>query len=148
MNDRSDGDRSTLPAVRESRNERILDAVQRVLDLGEHIEARGVCWAAVRRPKVPLLVLGRHQYDVVLTDRRVLMFSRRRRRLRPDDVAFAKRYSALTLESGRGTGFPLARHHIATDTGRRLVIEWRPRHRALARRFTAAITTTASPATD
>jgi hypothetical protein len=112
--------------------------VQRVLDPDERIEARGVCWAAVRRPKVPLLFLGRHQYDVVLTDRRMLMFSRRRRRLRPDDVVFAKRYASLTLESSSG-GFPLARHHITTDTGRRLVIEWRPRHRALARRFSTAL---------
>ena len=122
----------------QSRNERILEIVERVLDPDERIEARGVCWAAVRRPKVPLLLLGRHQYDVVLTDRRMLMFSRRRRRLRPDDVAFAKRYSSLTLESAGG-GFPLARHHITTDTGRRLVIEWRPHHRALARRFGTAL---------
>ena len=134
---------SSLPVVRESRNERILGVVQRVLDPEEQVEARGVCWAAVRRPKVPLFLLGRHQYDVVLTDRRMLMFSRRRRRLRPDDVAFAKRFSALTLESARG-GFPLARHHIATDTGRRLIIEWRPRHRALARRFTTALAPAAS----
>jgi hypothetical protein len=126
--------------VPDSRNEHILGAVQRVLDADEHVEARGVCWAAVRRPKVPLLFLGRHQYDVVLTDRRMLMFSRRhRRRLRPEDVAFAKRYTALTLESTRG-GFPLTRVHVVTDTGRRLVVEWRPRHRALARRLTAAIT--------
>lgn len=132
--------------MRQSRNERILGVVERVLDPGERIEARGVCWAAVRRPKVPLLVLGRHQYDIVLTDRRALMFSRRRRKLRPDDVSFAKRYSALTLESGRGTGFPLARHHIATDTGSRLVIEWRPRYQAVARRFTAALAAPAPPA--
>ena len=64
----------------QSRNERILEIVERVLDPDERIEARGVCWAAVRRPKVPLLLLGRHQYDVVLTDRRMLMFSRRHRR--------------------------------------------------------------------
>ena len=122
-----------------SRNERILGVVHRVIDADERVEGRGVCWAAVRRPKVPLLVLGRHQYDVVLTDRRILMFSRRhRRQLRPDDVAFAKRYTALTLDSARG-GFPLTRHHIVTDTGRRLVVEWRPRHRALARRLTAAL---------
>ena len=120
--------------MRQSRNERLLEIVERGLDPGERVEARGVCWAAVRRPKVPLLHLGRHQYDVVLTDRRMLMFSRRRRRLRPDDVAFAKRYSSLTLESARG-GFPLARHHVTTDTGRRLVIEWRPQHRALAQRL-------------
>jgi hypothetical protein len=132
--------------VATSRNERVLDVVERVLDPDERVEARGVCWAAVRRPKVPLLVLGRHQYDIVLTDRRALMFSRRWRRLRPDDVVFAKRYAALTLESARGTGFPLARHHIATDTGRRLVIEWRPRYQGLARRFTAALATPVSPA--
>lgn len=136
----------TLSAVGRSRNDHILGVVQRVIDADERVGARGVCWAAVRRPKVPLLVLGRHQYDIVLTDRRALMFSRRRRKLRADDVAFAKRYSALTLESASGTGFPLARHHIATDTGSRLVIEWRPRYRSLARRFTAALTEAASPA--
>jgi hypothetical protein len=130
---------------RASRNERILGVVERVLDADERVVGRGVCWAAVRRPRVPLLVLGRHQYDVVITDRRVLMFSRRRRSLRPDDVAFAKRFTALTLESGPGVGFPLSRHHIATDTGRRLVIEWRPRHRALARRFTSSLTAARTP---
>ena len=45
-----------------------------------------MCWAALRRPKVPLFILGRHQYDVVLTDRRLLLFSRRRRKLQADDV--------------------------------------------------------------
>ena len=124
----------------ESRNERILEVVERVLDADEQIEARGVCWAAVRRPKVPLIILGRHQYHVVLTDRRMLLFSRRRRRrLRPEDVAFAKRYSALTLESAGGA-FPLRRHQVVTDTGRRLVLEWRPQYRAIARRFSAALT--------
>ena len=132
--------------MRQSRNERILGVVQRVLEPDERVEARGVCWAAVRRPKVPLLLLGRHQYDVVLTDRRMLMFSRRRhRRLRPEDVAFAKRFTSLTLES-TGNGFPLARHHVTTDTGRRLVIEWRPRHRAIARRFGTALTASRAPA--
>jgi len=118
----------------------MLGVVHRVIDPDENVEFRGVCWAAVRRPKLPLLVLGRHQYDVVLTDRRMLMISRRHRRsLRPDDVSFAKRYAALTLESTRGR-FPLTRQRIVTDTGRRLVIEWRPRHRSLARRLTAALT--------
>ena len=129
----------------ESRNERILGVVERVLDPDERVEARGICWAVVRRPKVPLLILGRHQYDVVLTDRRMLLFSRRRRRLQADDVALAKRYSSLTLDSARA-GFPLARHHITTDTGRRLVIEWRPRHRAIAQRFSTALSAQRAPA--
>jgi len=125
--------------AQESREDRILGVLRRVLDADEQVEATGVCWAAVRRPKVPLLVLGRHQYDVVLTDRRMLMFSRRhRRRLQPEDVAFAKRYTSLTLESASGS-VPLTRHHVVTDGNRRLVIEWRPRHRALARRFATAL---------
>ena len=96
---------------------------------------------------MPRLILGRHQYDVVLTDRRMLMFSRsRRRRLRPDDVAFAKRFTALTLERVRGS-FPLTRHDVVTDTGRRIVVEWRPRHRALARRLTTALTAPRASAT-
>jgi len=131
--------------VRKSRNERILEVVKRVLDPDERVEARGVCWAAVRRPKVPLLLLGRHQYDVVLTDRRMLMFSRRHHRLRPEDVALAKRFSSLTLDSAT-SGFPLAGHHVTTDTGRRLVIEWRPRHRAIAQRFSTALGAQRAPA--
>ena len=105
--------------------------VDRTLLDGEGVTHRGVCWAAVRRGHVPLLLLGRHQYDVVLTDRRILLFARRRRRLRANDVAFAKRFSSLTFEASPPR--VLLQQRIRTDTGARLVIEWRPGHRELGR---------------
>ena len=76
-----------------------------------------------RRPRCPARP-GRHQYDVVLTDRRMLLFSRRhRRRLRPDDVAFAKRSTALTLESTRArlaADVPRYRHRHRSPAGHRV----------------------------
>jgi hypothetical protein len=121
-------------------------SVERVLDDDEHLDQRGVCWAATRRPKVPLLLLGRHQYDVMLTDRRVLLFARRRwRRLRPDDVAMAKRFTALTLE-GTHDHVVLLQHLVRTDTGARLVLEWRRRHRDIGRTLAAALSPSTAPA--
>ncbi|MFA5885665.1 MAG: hypothetical protein WDA60_17575 [Acidimicrobiia bacterium] len=113
-----------------SRNDHMVAAVQRVLDRDEVIVERGRCWAAVRREHVPLLFLGRKQYDVVLTDRRIMLFSRRRRTLRPDDVALVKRFGALTLDSER-RGVPLLQQRIHTDTGAAMVIEWPPRYRRM-----------------
>jgi hypothetical protein len=131
----------TLPAVpRQARDARILAAVQRLLEDDEMVSQRGICWAATQRPNVPLLVLGRHQYDVVLTDRRVLLFARRRRhRLRADEVAMAKRLSALNLEATRNRA-ALLQHRVRTDSGSQLVLEWRLRHRALGRAFAAELT--------
>jgi hypothetical protein len=93
----------------------------------------------MQRSRVPLFILGRHQYDVVLTDRRIMMFTRRRRRRAlADDVAFAKRYGSLTLESARN-GVPLLQHRVSTNTGSGFVVEWRARHRALGHRFADAL---------
>src|SRR5215831_4342374 len=66
-----------------------------VLHDGETVQARGRCWAAVRRDRVPLLVLARRQYELVLTDRRLLLLARgkhqrRRLGLQPDGVALAQ----------------------------------------------------------
>jgi hypothetical protein len=117
----------------------MLASVERVLDDEEHVDERGVCWAATRRPKVPLLFLGRHQYDVMITDRRILLFSRRRwRRLRPDDVAMAKRFTALTLDATHDR-VVLLQQLVRTDTGARLVLEWRRRHRDVGRKLAAAL---------
>jgi len=113
-----------------SRNDRMLAAVHRVLDRDEEIVDQGRCWAATRRANVPLLFLGRHLYYVVLTDRRILLFSRRRGTLRPDDVVLVKRYGALTLDSERHH-VPLLQQRIHTDTGTAMVIEWQPRFRRL-----------------
>jgi len=126
--------------ARRSRDARILGAVERVIEPGERIVARGRCWAAARRRHVPVLLLGRHQYDVVLTDRRVMLFSRRRRRLRADDVALVKRFGALSLDHER-RGIVWLQHRIHTDTGAALVVEWRGRDRRLGQAFAHALTT-------
>lgn len=124
---------------RSSRTARLVAAVERTLEHSEHITDRGVCWAAVRRPRVPLLFLGRNQYDVVLTDRRILLFARRRRgRVGPDDVALAKRYSNLTMQASRSRGV-LLQHIVRTNTGSELVLEWRPRYRRVGRWLAAAL---------
>lgn len=108
-----------------------------MLDPGEEITRRGLCWATVRRPHVPLLVAGRHQYEVVLTDRRLLLVSRRRRRLKSGDVILAKRFSSLTLGDTRQR-IALLQQRIHTDAAE-FVLEWRPRHRALGRELADAI---------
>ncbi|GMU78995.1 MAG: hypothetical protein AMXMBFR46_17880 [Acidimicrobiia bacterium] len=114
-------------------------AVERVLDADEEVAGRGRCWAAARRKHVPLLFLGRHQYDVWLTDRRVVLFGRRRfRRLRSDDVALARRFESLTLLAERQR-IALLQHQIRTADGSDFVIEWRPRHRTLGRAFGASV---------
>jgi hypothetical protein len=124
--------------ARPSRDERLLLAISKVLDPGEDITDRGKCWAAVRGSRTPLLFLGRHQYEVVLTDRRAMLFSRRRRRrVRTDDVALAKRYESLSLEAEHRRY--LLQHLVNVDRGQRLVIEWRPRQRAIGHRFAGAI---------
>lgn len=116
--------------------------VRRALDDGEAVTHRGVCWAVVRRSRVPLLILGRHQYDVVLTDRRLMLFARRRRRLRADDVAFAKRFASLTLEATPPR--PLLQQRIRTDIGAVLILEWRPHYRHVGHALEAEL---AKPAT-
>ena len=92
------------------------------------------------RDSVPLLIRGRHQYDVVLTDRRLMLFARRRRRLQADDVAFAKRFTSLTLEASPRR--VLLQQRIRTDIDALLVLEWRPHYRPVGRALEARSRTT------
>jgi hypothetical protein len=128
-----------------SRDDRMLAAVSRVFDRDEEVVDHGRCWAATRRENVPLLFLRRRLYDVVLTDRRILLFSRRRGALRPDDVALVKRYGALTLDSER-RHVPLLQQRIHTDTGTAMVLEWQPRYRRLGEILADALGHTAARA--
>lgn len=105
-------------------------AIRRVLDADERIVGRGRCWAAVRRPHVPLLLLGRHRYDAFVTDRRLILINRRHGALSPADVVLVKRFPALVLveEHQRVT---LLQQRITTDTGMAVVVEWPHRSRQL-----------------
>jgi hypothetical protein len=121
-----------------SREQRVLAAIGRVLDRDEEVTGRGRCWAAARRPHVPLLFLGRHRYDVFLTDRRLVLVAVRHRRLRPGDVALVKRFEALALLETRRRP-TLLQQRIRLDTGTMMVLEWPPGSRGLARMLADAL---------
>lgn len=115
-----------------SRDQRMLAAIRRVLDADERIEGRGRCWAAVRRPRVPLLFLGRHRFDAFVTDRRLILIARRRGPLEPADVRLAKHFDAMVLEAEHRRP-TLLQHRLRTDAGLSVVVEWPLRSRSLGR---------------
>ena len=110
--------------------EQIVAAAHGLLADGERVIEYGPCWAAQLRDRVPLPLLGRRQYLMVLTDRRVLLFARGRGELRRRDLVIGKRYDAFTLRELR-RGRPLLRLLVELSPGARLVLEFRPRRRRL-----------------
>src|SRR4051794_31307189 len=116
--------------ARGTRDERMLAAIRRVLDDGEGVLGHGRCWAAVRRPHVPLLVLRRKRYDAFLTDRRIVLVAHRRGALRSSDVVLAKRFDALVLaeEHQRVT---LLQQRLLPARREAMVVEWPRRSRDL-----------------
>jgi hypothetical protein len=117
------------------RLEQTVAATHEALVEGEQVVASGFCWAA-QLGRVPLLFLGRRRYAMVLTDRRVLLFPRRRRVPRPSDLVLGKRYEWFQLGTVRRAR-PLLQVLVATGGGTRMVFEFPPRRRELARTLTA-----------
>ncbi|MBM3660108.1 MAG: hypothetical protein FJW95_11500 [Actinobacteria bacterium] len=110
------------------RDERMLAAIRRVLDAGERIEARGWCWAAVERRRVPLLFLRRRRFDAFVTDRRLVLIARSRGPLDPSDVKLVKHFDALVLDAQHQRP-TLLQQRLRTDAGLALVVEWPHRSR-------------------
>jgi hypothetical protein len=106
---------------------------------GERITSQGTCWAVQMRPKVPLLFLGRRQYLMALTDRRVLVFERRRRGPRASELVIGKRYEAFDLEKVRRRR-PLMQVHLRATNGNVMVFEFRPGQRELGGELIARLT--------
>src|ERR1700680_3394750 len=99
---------------------------------GERVVAYGFCWAAQLR-RIPLLFLGRRRYVIVLTNRRVLLFPRRGRHLpRPNDLVLGKRYEWFKVGKVRRAR-PMMQVLVATGNGSRMVFEFAPTRRQLAR---------------
>jgi hypothetical protein len=114
-----------------------------VLRDDETLRGRGRCWAALRRERVPLLVLARRPYELVLTDRRVLLLprtkhQRKRLGLAPDGVALEHDLDLLRLERSRA-GVPLLQLLVRLPTERTLVLEFDPARRALGRDVAGAL---------
>lgn len=124
--------------VDRARTERILTAIERVLDADERIESRGGCWVALRRPHVPLLLLGRRRHDAFVTDRRLVLVARRRGALRSSDVTLAKRLDTLALEAQHRRP-TLLQQRIRAEPDVRVVVEWPRRSRAVAGVLAAAL---------
>jgi hypothetical protein len=114
--------------------EEIVGAARDVLGDGEHVVEYGPCWAAQLRARVPLLVLARRQRLLALTDRHLLLFARRRRGLRRQDLVLGERYEAFSLLRVRRAR-PLLQLLVARPPGARLVFEFRPGRRRLGERL-------------
>jgi len=102
-------------------------------------ELLGTCtvWAA-RLNQVPLLFRGRHRYPLALTDARVLLFDRQRRRHQQPDPLLALRYSRLEVLSSRRR-IRLYQLVLGAEEDRRFVVEFSHRDRSRAQELEAQI---------
>jgi hypothetical protein len=104
----------------------------------EQLAAGGIGWGVALRPRVPVWLLARHQYFVALTDRRLIVLIRRRRRGVPDQVALARQLSTLALERVRSR-WPLSQVWVRTTPTNTLLLEFRRREQAVGRAVAAAL---------
>jgi hypothetical protein len=104
-----------------------------MLARGELLRRAGPVWAVEHRGRTPLLFRARHPHLLALTDQRMILFARPRRRrpLSVNDLVIAKRYSAFTPVHAR-VFRPLLQLRLRTSADRVLVLEFRPLDRALA----------------
>ena len=114
-------------------------AADAVLVEGERITSQGRCWGAQLRARVPLLFLGRRQYLMALTDRRVLVFEPRRRGPRATELVIGKRYETFTLERVRRRRL-LMQVQLRAMNGNVMIFEFRPRQRELGGELIARLT--------
>lgn len=104
----------------------------------ERVLAGGFAWVARPRPRVPLLVLARQPHLLGITDRRLLLWARPRRRrpLDPAHLALDVPLSELSVDAVHGAR-PMLQVRLHTPD-QPYVIELRPRDRRLGRRLVAA----------
>jgi hypothetical protein len=105
-----------------------------MLARGELLRRAGPAWAVEERGRAPLLFRARDQHILVLTDQRLILFARPRRRrpLSVNDLVIAKRYSTFTPVRVRRMR-PMLQLRLRTSAERVLVLEFRPRDRSLGR---------------
>ena len=113
--------------TRTTRSRRVAALAAPQLLTSEHVVATGAVWAlSIARP-AHLLFRGRHLRWIALTDRRLLLFERRRRHR---DPILAKSLGGLRLERSR-TIPPMLQLLVDGGVDRLLLLEFRPRDRAL-----------------
>jgi len=121
--------------------EQIVSAAQGALVDNERVTEFGPCWAAELKPRVPLLVTARRQYLMVLSDRRLLLFTRRwrRKRLQARDLVIGKRYEAFSVSRVRRAR-PLYSVRVTATNGSQMVFEFRLGQRHLGGALVARLT--------
>jgi hypothetical protein len=107
----------------------------------------GFAWIAFPRPQISLLFLARRAHLVGLTDRRLLIWVRPHevRQADDQDLVLDAPFSEVTLEAVH-TALPLLQLRIRSSSGRRLVLEFRPRDRRVGHRIAEALGGPAAPA--
>lgn len=81
-------------------------------------------------PRLPLFFAARRQFGLVVTNRRVLVFRRRRHGPQASDLVIGKRFNSFTLERIR-SGLRLRKIVTRAPNGDRLVFELRRGQREL-----------------
>lgn len=115
---------------------RVEDAARWRLAIGEPLLAGGFTWIAFPRPQISLLFLARRAHLIALTDRRIMIWARPHE-VRPaddTDLVLDAPFGEVTLEGVRSS-IPMLQLRIRTSSGRRLVLEFRPRDRKLGHRI-------------
>ncbi len=119
---------------------KVEEAARWRLEIGEPLLAGGFTWIAFPRPQVSLLVLARRPHFVGLTDRRIMIWARPHE-VRPAedrDLVLDAPLDTVTVKSVR-TFAPMLQLRLATESGRELVCEFRPRDRTLGHRIATAL---------
>jgi hypothetical protein len=131
--------------------DRVEEAARWRLEIGEPLLAGGFAWIAFPRPQVSTVVLARRPHLVGITDRRVLIWARPHE-VRPaedKDLLLDSPLGDVTLDGVR-TFVPMLAVRLTTASGRKLVLEFRPRDRRLGHRLVQALRgeTPAPPTTE
>jgi len=92
---------------------------------GERVLEHGPCWGAQRRERAPLVFARRRQYQMVLTDRRLLLFPPRPGPVQTSDLVIGKRLESFTLERVHRAR-PLLQLQVSASNSARLVLEFTP----------------------
>jgi len=113
---------------------------------GEKVLAGGFAWIARPRPKVPLWLLARRPHFLGLTDRRVLVWAKPRKRtpLAEQHLVLDAPYADVSLDGVR-TLTPMLQVRFS-HTGDDLVAEVRPRDRRFGHRLAEQLRAAAAPA--
>lgn len=112
--------------------QQIIAATLPSLAAGEFIRSCSAVWATECGGRVPLALRGRSLHYVAITDRRLILFRRPRRRrpLRPENMLIAKRHPSFTLEKTKRFS-PLLQLRVRDAGGRQIALEFRPRDRRI-----------------